>query len=374
MIGARTRRTQDSRGCDAIAKHASDSAARCERVARHSPCIDVQRRELSGLLRSHDHCASLSSRSHASTRGWRLAGSFRSHASHEAPQPRRCGESARERRVPRAAHRPTALANVRVLLRVTVAAAISCGVYTSTAAAEPPAASANQAATSAAKAPNAAGAATVETSVSAATKVTQPAVAGKSISDEARACFQKAQAAYATGDLFSALAGFQCAFEAAPSPELHYNLARVYERMGEAEASTQHYRAYLAQSPVTPRERKRIEARLQALQDLRDRQRPPMEATKPNAEAMSAEARQFYDRGVKLYRVKQYPAAQAAFNAALQLSNAPELHFNLAVVAERMNHPSEAVDHYRAYLASRTDAKDRVEIEERIGMLQSMGR
>jgi tetratricopeptide (TPR) repeat protein len=200
------------------------------------------------------------------------------------------------------------------------------------------------------------------------------AAAPKPITEDARACFQRAQAAYATGDLFTALAGFQCAFQAAPSPELHYNLARVYERMGEAEESTRHYRAYLAQTQVTPREKKKIEARLQALQDLRDRQKPPPDATKPSAEAMSAEARSFYERGVKLYRAKQYPAAQAAFFAALQLSNAPELHFNLAVVAERMNRPSEAVDHYRAYLASRTDAKDREEIEERIGMLQSMGR
>jgi tetratricopeptide (TPR) repeat protein len=200
----------------------------------------------------------------------------------------------------------------------------------------------------------------------------QPLAAPRPVSDEARACFQKAQAAYATGDLAAALAGFQCAFQAAPSPELNYNLARVYERMGDADESTRHYRAYLAQTPVTPRERKRIEVRLLALQELRERQRPPLEPTKPSVEAMSAEARSFYDRGVKLYRVKQYAAAQAAFNAALQMSNAPELHFNLAVVAERMNRMQEAVDHYRAYLASRSDAKDRDKIEERIATLQML--
>jgi tetratricopeptide (TPR) repeat protein len=205
--------------------------------------------------------------------------------------------------------------------------------------------------------------------------VAKPAVpsAPRSVNEDARACFQKAQTAYATGDLASALAGFLCAFQAAPSPELHYNLARVYERMGDAEESTRHYRAYMAQSEVTPRERKRIEARLQALQDLSERQRQPLEPTKPSAAAMSTEARSFYDRGVKLFRVKQYSAAQAAFSAALQMSNAPELHFNLAVVAERLNRAQEAVDHYRAYLAGRGDAKDRDRIEERIVMLQTMG-
>jgi tetratricopeptide (TPR) repeat protein len=201
----------------------------------------------------------------------------------------------------------------------------------------------------------------------------QPQAAPRPVSDGARACFQRAQEAYATGDLASALAGFLCAFEAAPSPELHYNLARVYERMGDAEESTRHYRAYMAQTEVTPKEKKRIEARLLALQDLSERQRPPLEPTKPSAAAMSTEARSFYDRGVKLFRVKQYSAAQAAFSAALQMSSAPELHFNLAVVAERMNRAQEAVDHYRAYLAARGDAKDRDRIEERIAILQTMG-
>lgn len=264
-----------------------------------------------------------------------------------------------------------------------VAAVMSCCVPVVVAWAEPPASEQAAGAAVRSRAParfantTAVDAATArETSINAALKPSAqappPPTAPRPVSDEARACFQQAQAAYATGDLASALVGFQCAFQAAPSPELHYNLARVYERMGEAEEGTRHYRAYLAETQVKPREKKRIEARIVALQELRERQRPSLEPTKPSLEAMSAEARSFYDRGVKLYRVKQYAAAQAAFNAALQMSNAPELHFNLAVVAERMNRMQEAVDHYRAYLASRSDAKDRERIEERIAMLQTL--
>jgi tetratricopeptide (TPR) repeat protein len=247
-------------------------------------------------------------------------------------------------------------------LGLRIAGAVACALWIATARAEPPLAK-----------PTASKVAADDATSKPITPSPQPTAAPHSVSDEARACFQKAQAAYAIGDLTTALAGFQCAFKAAPSPELHYNLARVYERMGDADESTRHYRAYLAQTQVTPREKKRIEARLQALQELEERQRPPLEPTKPSAEAMSAEARSFYDRGVKLYRLKQYTAAQAAFSAALQMSNAPELHFNLAVVAERMNRMQEAVDHYRAYLASRGDAKDRDKIEERIAMLQTLG-
>jgi tetratricopeptide (TPR) repeat protein len=254
-----------------------------------------------------------------------------------------------------------AVGRVRPLRMCLVAAALSCSVGLASARAEAPAAkpsASKDPARDAARKPVVASA--------------QPQAAPRP-SEGARACFQRAQAAYAIGDLRSALAGFLCAFQAAPSPELHYNLARVYERMGDAEESTRHYRAYMAQAEVTPKERKRIEARLQALQDLSERQRPPLEPTAPSATAMSSEARSFYERGVKLFRVKQYSAALAAFSAALQMSNAPELHFNLAVVAERMNRAQEAVDHYRAYLAVRSDARDRERIEERIAMLQTIG-
>ncbi|HKP61414.1 MAG TPA: tetratricopeptide repeat protein [Polyangiales bacterium] len=188
-------------------------------------------------------------------------------------------------------------------------------------------------------------------------------------SNEARECFRKAQAAYVAGDLQTALAGFQCAYKAAPSPELHFNLARVYERMGEADDSIQHYEAYLAESPVTPKERKQIEARLKSLAELRERQRAPAEQAKPTAEALSAEARVLYDRGVKLYRAAQYEAALAAFSAALQMSSAPELHFNLAVVSERLGRSHDAVNHYRAYLAARGDADDRDQVQARIAAL-----
>jgi tetratricopeptide (TPR) repeat protein len=250
---------------------------------------------------------------------------------------------------------------------IALAAAVSCSVAAAAASAEAP--------TQAAPVPpapqaSAAGSANRNSQQVIASNLQPPAP--RPISAEAKACFQKAQGAYAAGDLATALRGFLCAFQAAPSPELHYNLARVYERMGEADESMRHYHAYLAQAQATPLEKKRIDARLQALQALRERQRPPLTPAQPSAEAMSAEARAFYERGVKLYRAKQYAAAQAAFNAALQMSNAPELHFNLAVVAERMSHPQEAVDHYRAYLAARSDAKDREKIEERITILQAL--
>lgn len=197
----------------------------------------------------------------------------------------------------------------------------------------------------------------------------QPGAASPELG-EARACFRAAQAAYATGDLAAALGGFQCAYRAAPSPELHWNLARVYERMGEADWGIEHYRAFLESAQVAPRERRVVEARIAALEDLRARRLASQATPMPTPDALSAEARTFYERAVKLFGLRQYQAALAAFTAALQMSGAPELHFNLAVTSERLGRLRDARDHYRAYLAARGDAVDRAAVEARISALR----
>lgn len=188
---------------------------------------------------------------------------------------------------------------------------------------------------------------------------------------EASECFRDAQAAYLASELSRALSGFLCAYERVPSPELEWNLARVYDRMGEAEEGIRYYRAYLAAGVASPKERKQAEQHIQALEELRARQLAVLAEPKPSRDALSAEARRFYDRAVKLYRRRQYESAMAAFSAALQMSGAPELHYNLAVAAERLQRFQEASDHYRAYLAAAADAADRETIEARIAALRS---
>lgn len=187
--------------------------------------------------------------------------------------------------------------------------------------------------------------------------------------DAARACFRSAQAAYAAADLAAALEGFQCAHRLAPSPELHWNLARVYERMGEADQGILHYRAFLDSAKVARRERRQVEARIAALVELRSRRIASHTVPMPTPDALSAEARTFYERAVKLFGLRQYQAALAAFTAALRMSGAPELHFNLAVTSERLGRLRDARDHFRAYLDARGDAVDRAAIEARIRAL-----
>jgi tetratricopeptide (TPR) repeat protein len=187
----------------------------------------------------------------------------------------------------------------------------------------------------------------------------------------ARECFNAAQAAYLAGKLDEARHGFECAYALMPSPELVWNLARVCERMGDVEAGVHYFREYLLHAKVSAKERKGIEARIRGLLDLQARQSVHLNAGADVHAALSGEARTFFQRGVKLYRAGQFDAAAAAFGQAWQLSNAPELHYNLAMTAQQLGHIEEAYDHYRAYLSALPEALDRREVEARVADLRA---
>ena len=193
--------------------------------------------------------------------------------------------------------------------------------------------------------------------------------AGSPEVDEARTRFEQGLAAYRKGELKQALADFARASELAPSPELEFNLARVYERMGEAEPAIRHYRSYLASGAVPERERVQIEARIRDLTALLQRQQAQVKAPPPSSDALTAEARAFFDRGLTLFRKRQYAAALVAFSAARQFAALPELAYNLALTSERLGNSAEAVDHYRAYLRESKAAKDADRVQARIKAL-----
>jgi tetratricopeptide (TPR) repeat protein len=208
---------------------------------------------------------------------------------------------------------------------------------------------------------------------SARAQSTAPVHAGPDPATQlAQHCFERAQAAYFEGRLAEARRGFECAYKQLPSPEMAWNLARVNERMGEVEAGVRYFREYLATAKISARERKRVQERVQALVELGQRQGSTLKL-EPDAQqkALGDEARAFFDRGTKLYAAGHYKAAAAAFTAALQLSEAPELHYNLAVTSERLGEAADALDHYRAYLDALPEASDRNEVLARLDALRS---
>jgi tetratricopeptide (TPR) repeat protein len=188
---------------------------------------------------------------------------------------------------------------------------------------------------------------------------------------DARARFEAGARAYARGELVEALQHFEAAQAIAPSDELCFDIARTLERMGEPERAIAMYERYLAAAAPSAAQRQEIDARIVELK--RHQARLAQQAIKgaPSGDALKAEARTFFGRGVKLFRRGQYAAARSAFDAALQFADVPELHFNLALVAERLRQPADALAHYRAYLKASADVADRADVERRIAELRA---
>lgn len=187
----------------------------------------------------------------------------------------------------------------------------------------------------------------------------------------ARARFEAGAKAYARGELVEALQHFEAAQALAPSDELCFDIARTLERMGEPERAIAMYERYLAAASPSAAQRQEIGARIAELKQQQARLAQQAIKAAPSGDALQAEARTFFGRGVKLFRRGQYTAARSAFHAALQFADVPELHFNLALVAERLRQPADAVAHYRAYLKASGEAPDRAEVERRIAELRS---
>jgi tetratricopeptide (TPR) repeat protein len=70
--------------------------------------------------------------------------------------------------------------------------------------------------------------------------------------DRAREAFAQGQTLYLAGDFAGALAAFQQAESASPTPAAVYNIARCRERLGETAEAVAAYERYLAQAPDSP--------------------------------------------------------------------------------------------------------------------------
>jgi tetratricopeptide (TPR) repeat protein len=191
---------------------------------------------------------------------------------------------------------------------------------------------------------------------------------------QAQECFERGEAAYAKGQLKQALAEFLRAYALAPSMELEFDLGRVYERIGEPDAAIRHFQAYADGSQLDQAARAQIEARIGKLVELRTRQRAPLIEAPPAAAELTAEARAFFERGAKLFRLGQFEAALVAFASARRFAQLPELAYNLAVTSERLSRWNDAVDYYRTYLREAKNAPDAELIKARIRAISSTDR
>lgn len=190
----------------------------------------------------------------------------------------------------------------------------------------------------------------------------------------AQQLFQQGIAAYEAGRLDEAARLLREADGIVHSPELSFNIARVYERMGEAPEAIRWFQRYLRETRPSDEERAEIERRMQAMRELQQRQRDQVMVLPPSDDEMTAEARAFFERGVAMFRRRRYDAALQAFTAAYNFARLPEVIYNLAVASERTGHAQDAIDYYREYLRARPDGPDRIMIERHIERLRQQPR
>jgi tetratricopeptide (TPR) repeat protein len=186
----------------------------------------------------------------------------------------------------------------------------------------------------------------------------------------AQALFTQGVAAYDAGRLDEAARLLGEADRLTPSPELAFNIGRVYERMGEAPQAIRYFQRYLHDGHPTDAERADIDARIAALRALDTRQHDQIMTAPPSTDDMTAEARTFFLRGVAMFRRHRYDAALAAFTAAYRFAQLPEVVYNLAVASERTSHTQDAIDYYREYLRARPTDPGRAAIEHHIEELR----
>lgn len=82
------------------------------------------------------------------------------------------------------------------------------------------------------------------------------------------------------------------------------------------------------------------------------------------------EARVVFSAGREAYARGDYESALESFRQAYELSNRPELQFNIAQAADRLRRDRDARDAFEAYLNAVPDAPNRVEVEARLRVLR----
>lgn len=186
----------------------------------------------------------------------------------------------------------------------------------------------------------------------------------------ARALFVEGQAAYDAGDFQVAAAKMREAYDLTHSPELAFNVARVYERMSEYAEAIRYFRIYLRRGQPDADARADVERRIAALREAEQRSRDHVFTAPPSDDELTREARTFFTRGVAMFRRREYEAAMQAFTAAHRFAPLPEVLYNMAVVSEQLGARRDAIDYYREYLRLRPNAPDRGFVEREIERLR----
>ena len=83
-----------------------------------------------------------------------------------------------------------------------------------------------------------------------------------------------------------------------------------------------------------------------------------------------ADARQIHEAGVVAFEAGSYEAAMRLFERAYELSERPELLYNIGTTADRLRENEKALDAFQRYLDQVPQAANRAAVERRVEVLQ----
>ncbi len=184
--------------------------------------------------------------------------------------------------------------------------------------------------------------------------------------------FTEATDAYGRNDFTAAARLFRAMYDRRPEADIAYNLARVYERIGDvSEAVTFFNRVLAAQPPPPDAQRQDIAQRIAALRAYEQRRsagiaQPPATANELNQEGVT-----WFERGIRFFGRGQYPQALQAFEEAARFLQTPELIYNLATTYERLRNFPRAIEYYRQFAESRRGTAEEDFVRRHIGELES---
>lgn len=96
----------------------------------------------------------------------------------------------------------------------------------------------------------------------------------------------------------------------------------------------------------------------------------PAGALGQTTDAMDAEARALFEAGNTAFNDTRYADALTHFRRAYELSERPELLYNVGVAADRLRRDAEALDAFEAFLAAVPDHPRRRDVEARVRILR----
>ncbi|MBW2460820.1 MAG: hypothetical protein JRH11_04185 [Deltaproteobacteria bacterium] len=200
--------------------------------------------------------------------------------------------------------------------------------------------------------------------------------------ERARTLYTQGIVHYEADELRQAVQKLLAAQRAWRSPAFAFNIARCFERMGDAQRGIHWFRVYLRHGRPEDATRTDVNRRIAELEALRDRQSNQNNQQRANAEELTAESQRLYEQGASFYRRRQYQTAYELFqNSCNVLSVAQsndygacenaDLSYNLAQTAEHLELWQDARLHYRQYLRIQPNSPERRQVELRMQELRS---